>query len=39
VVVNPGSSKVVRFNVELEVSLGGDGLEDSDGFAGDFRAW
>lgn len=38
-VVNPGSSKVVRLDVELEVGLGRDGLEHSDGFASDFRAW
>jgi hypothetical protein len=38
-VVNPGSSEVVRLDVELEVGFGGDGLEHSDGFAGDFRAW
>jgi hypothetical protein len=39
VVVDSGSSKVMRLDVELEVGLGGDGLEHSDGFAGDFRAW
>jgi hypothetical protein len=39
VVVNSGTSKVVRLDVELEVGLGGDGLEHTNGFAGDFRAW
>jgi hypothetical protein len=39
VVVNPGTSKVMRFDIEFEISLGRDGLENSDGFGGDLGAW
>lgn len=37
-VVDPGSSEMVRLDVELEVGPLGDGLEDTDGFMGDLGA-
>ena len=37
--INPSTTKVMRFDIELKISLGRDGLEDSDGFGGDLGAW
>lgn len=37
-VIDTRAAEIVRFEVELEVGFGGDGLEDADGLGGDFRA-
>jgi hypothetical protein len=34
-VINTGTTKVMRFDVEFEVGFSGDGLQDSNGFGGD----
>ena len=39
VVIDTSASKVMRLDVELEVGLGRDGLQHSDGLAGDLRTW